>query len=101
MALPPIISSLPIFKLFKPANNAAPAKTEAGQGTPVKNTAKNTARNTVPQDSLHLSAAARRSEAPLAGTINDPVQAYKVAGQTRALLTDNNLSLGLDPEFTG
>lgn len=89
MALPPIISNLPIIKLFKsnaPANNQT--NTEQAKAQALK-------------DSVSISAAAARG-LKLSGTspIKDDEEARGVAQQTNALLSENDLPLGLDPKFT-
>lgn len=88
MALPPIISNLPIIKLFKsnaPANNQTNSEQAKAQAM---------------KDSVSISAAAARG-LKLSGTslIKDDTEARNVAQQTNKLLADGEMSLGLDPKF--
>jgi hypothetical protein len=89
MALPPIISNLPIMKLFKSQNVANTQKT-----------AESVKASATP-DTVKLSAAAAR-QLKLSGTaeIKDSAQAQQTAANTRALLAENNVALGLDPQFS-
>jgi hypothetical protein len=82
MALPPILSSLPILKLFGAdrAQKAAarpPANTQ-GAGNP--------------QDIVQLSETVQ-------GIPKNPGEAQKVAVETRAQLSQDIFALGLDPNF--
>jgi hypothetical protein len=84
MALPPILSSLPILKLFA-ADRAqkSAAKTPAnaeGAGTP--------------QDIVDLSETVQ-------GIPKTPAEAQQVAVETRTQLSQDMFALGLDPEFAG
>lgn len=89
MALPPIISNLPIIKLFKsnaPANNQTNSEQAKAQAL---------------KDSVNISAAAARGM-KLSGTspIKDDAEARGVAQNTNALLSESDLALGLDPKFS-
>ena len=89
MALPPIISNLPIIKLFKsnaPANNQT--NTEQAKAKALS-------------DSVSISAAAARGlKLSGASPIKDDAEARGVAQQANKLLSENDLPLGLDPKFT-
>ena len=87
MALPPIISNLPIIKLFQPRDNAAAAKDNGAVKKAVS-------------DTLNISTAAARA-LKLSGVaeIADAAQARDTAAGTRAILERANVALGLDPQF--
>lgn len=90
MALPPIISNLPIIKLFTKPQTAANSQ----KGDAVKAAADN--------DSVRISAAASRQlRLSGAAAITDSAMAGKTAADTRAMLAANNVALGLDPKFSG
>ena len=89
MALPPVISNLPILKMFG-IGASQPAKT--GKAPADNSGAK------LPQDVVELSEAARsRMEGPQ--DLNES-QAGNKAKETGALLSESGVSLGLDPKFS-
>ncbi len=81
MALPPILSGLPVLKLFghnRPqSNDAKPAKAGADAA----------------RDVVELSEAAQAPE-----TV---AQAHGIAVDTGAQLAESNVTLGLDPHYAG
>ena len=87
MALPPIISNLPIIKMLQPRDNAAAAKDNGAAKKAVA-------------DTLSISTAAARA-LKLSGVaeIADAGQARDTAAGTRAILERTNVALGLDPQF--
>lgn len=85
MALPPIISNLPIFKMFtKPAANGQQGRTEQ----PAISKA---------QDEVTLSSAAQKLSG--ASELKNAAEALSTAAKTGALLQQGGFSLGLDPGF--
>ena len=86
MALPPIISNSPLFKLFK---TEPAAKSEPKPAVPQS--------ASQPEDVVEISEAA---QARLNGvqTLSEQ-DAPGVAAQTREQLTDSDIALGLDPNF--
>ena len=88
MALPPIISNLPLFKVAKTDGANESSKTDAPQaGT-----------SSSPQDVVEISeaAAARLEEAQ---ALADEQEALKVAASVRSEIAENPVSLGLAPDF--
>lgn len=88
MALPPIISNSPIFKLFK-SNSPANGQTNTDQ-----------AKAQALKDTVSISTAAARG-LKLSGTalIKDDGEARDVAQQAREQLAEHDTALGLDPKF--
>jgi hypothetical protein len=80
MALPPIISNFPLFKIFKPGTGGNAASTPAQ--TPAAPAA-------APQDTVSISPAARNLD-----------QINTITAQTRQILEQTPVALGLDPSFT-
>ncbi len=88
MALPPIISNSPIFKLFK-SSSPANGQTNSDQ-----------AKAQALKDSVSIStAAARGQKLTDKSLIADEAQARDAARQAREDLAANDVSLGLDPKF--
>lgn len=85
MGLPPILSSLPIFKSFKSDN----AQSKQAEESPAPQS---------PQDVVELSAAAQ-SRLEGAKTLNSEAEASETARETGALVRDSDLPLGLDSSF--
>lgn len=90
MAIPPILSSLPVLKLFKSGsdNTAAQNKTDSAQSRSAKPS----------QDVVELSEAAKQR---LNG-VKEPEnveEARNMAADTRAQLSASDRALGLDPDF--
>ena len=89
MALPPIISNLPIFKLFK----SAPSSKQTGPAP--------AANSTLPKDVVELSdAAKKRLEGVQTLSLKNDTELRETLGQTRSLLSEHQVSLGLDPSFS-
>ena len=80
MALPPIISNFPLFKLFR-TDNAAKAKAK-------KEAVKTTQPQDVVSNRLEGTRKLKEKEVPA------------VAAQTREQLASSGVSLGLDPKFS-
>ena len=88
MALPPIISNSPIFKIFQSDN--AKSKTVKTETTPQ-----------TPQDVVEISQAAQeRLEGVQAFSADNPAEIKGAAGDAGEVLRqDEDLTLGLDPAF--
>jgi hypothetical protein len=91
MALPPIISNFPLFKIFRPGGNAAsPRPTDASSRVPFSNPA---------QDIVQISEAARQKIEGLQQLNVSQVRA--LTAEVRQALEQNPISLGLNPDFAG
>lgn len=91
MALPPIISNLPIFKTFKPAPSEKTAQTEPET---VHSLSENVAGDVV---EISQAAQQRLEGVKVLGDDDVPV----VLVETQRILEENeNISLGLDPDFS-
>lgn len=89
MALPPILSNLPIFKLFKTAAPSSSAR-QAGQST----------KSAVPKDVVEISEAAKkRMEGLRPLSLKNESELRETLGKTRDLIAEHGVSLGLDPSF--
>jgi len=89
MSLPPILSNLPVFRLFK---------SDHDQDKDVKKTAETASPAQLPQDVVDLSKAA---QARLEGMkpLETEAQASQTAHETGVLLQKSDLPLGLDQWF--
>lgn len=87
MALPPIISNLPIVKLFKPNGTTQTAKAE--ERAPAAGT----------KDTVQISEAAQ-AKLKEAAALKSEQQARDTASETRQQIADYDGSLGLDPQFS-
>lgn len=86
MAIPPIISNLPLLKLFKsaPEDKTAPVAPSAGQ---------------MPKDVINLSKEAQQALQTNNNPIRNDQQARAVASDTRDLLAEHDdIALGLKPD---
>jgi hypothetical protein len=88
MALPPIISNLPIIKFFTSGSSGAKAQAAS-------------AKTTAPTDVVEISEAAQKKLEQASGeAITTESAARDIAGDTRIILDSNEDStLGLDPQF--
>ncbi len=91
MAIPPIIANNPLLKLFRTDKPGGEDEVKDAGGAA-----------STPEDIVEISEAARQR---LDGGIHalsadDLGEVQEVAGETRAILEDTDLSLGLDPEFS-
>lgn len=89
MSIPPIISNLPLFRLFKTDRSGAGADKPANQ--PVQSGG---------GDTVEISAAAQKKlDAAQVLTAQDPGKINAVASQIRQYLEQQPASLGLNPAF--
>lgn len=89
MAIPPIISNNPLFKLFRTDQQGGEKDSKADA---------NAAATT--QDIVQISQAAQqRLDGIRQLSADDPAQIQQVAGETRDILEETGLSLGLDRNF--
>jgi hypothetical protein len=87
MALPPIISSLPIVKLFKPHGTTQTAKAEENEPP------------STGKDTVQISEAAQ-AKLKESATLKSEGEARAAAAQTREQLQSYDGALGLDPQFS-
>ena len=95
MALPPIVTNNPLFKLFRADGKAGQGRAD-GKDVPVNH-------RQTHEDIVEISQAAKQkldgARALSSGNAEEP---KAIAAQTRdLLLEEQNLTLGLDPAFTG
>ena len=91
MALPPILSNLPIVKLFGAGG------TQPGKAAP---TPAGRSEASLPQDMVELSEAARKRLEGAKIIIGDESKARCLASEARVMLSESDISLGLDPKFS-
>ena len=86
MALPPIISNFPLFKLFR----------KDGAANVPKKQAANTARTSAPQDIVNVAKSEKLASAKKLTEKEVPA----VLSETKDVLAKTGYSLGLDPKFS-
>ena len=88
MSIPPIISNLPLFRLFKTGRGGAGADKPANQ--PAQSSG----------DTVEISAAAQKKlDAAQVLSAQDPGKISAVTSQVRQYLEQQPVSLGLNPAF--
>lgn len=89
MAIPPIISNIPIFKLFR---SEKPVSNESSEIKPEG--------SSMPQDVVNISVAAtEKLEGTKALSLDNAEELRAVLGETRHILASSGQSLGLNPDF--
>lgn len=91
MALPPIISNLPIIKLLRSEQSSAVTGDAVKAGAPNHD-----------NDIVEISEAARQKLSETEPLSSDNLaQVREVAAETRSILENTDFSLGLGPDFAG
>ena len=89
MAIPPIIANNPLFKLFRTEQQGGEKSGKADTNAAA-----------TPQDIVQISKTAQqRLDGIRQLSADDPAQFHQVAGETRDILDETGLSLGLDRNF--
>jgi hypothetical protein len=98
MSLPPIISNLPFFKLFR--SNNQDGKVESAKSAPAQASAGQSGDSVSAGGDVTVQISEAAQQKLAAQGAKDAADARKLTDDTKVLLEREQVSLGLDPNFS-